>query len=155
MQVVSVDPGAVHVGVAFWSDLHGLWACQGAVEMTYDEYVDDVMGDMMHGERPPDKVCIEGFWLKPGKAALQQAGSSLETVELIGLTKGICKYQGVECIKVQNGQGAIITRLNAAGYEWASKGNGNHAKDAEAVAVRGLGLSVTQIESCTRNMKRS
>jgi len=149
-RVIGVDPGSVHVGVSFWYELHGLWACENAVELTPDEYIDDIMGDLMHNENAPDAVVIEGFWLKPGKAALQQAGSEMGTVELIGLTKGICRYQNVQFIKVANGQDPIITRLDAAGYEWASRGHGGHAKDAEAVVVRGLGLKVREIESCSR-----
>ncbi len=154
MKVLSIDPGAVHVGVAYWSDLHGLWGCEAAVEVSPDlaaERIFDVIEN-----RKVDKLIIEGFWLKPGKAALQQAGSAMETVELIGLARYLCvRHPGVEFVKVANGQNAIITRLDAAGYEWASKGHGGHAKDAEAVAVRGLGLSVRQIESCVRAMDRS
>jgi len=148
MRVVSVDPGAIHVGVAYWFELHGLWSCQAAVEMSYDQYVDSILLDLMQTTARPDKVCIEGFWLKPGKAALQQAGSSLETVELIGATKAICRKVGTPVIKVANGQDAIIKRLEAAGYTWSSRGHGGHAKDAEAVGVRGLELSVRQLAAC-------
>lgn len=149
MRVLSVDPGAVHVGVAYWYDLHGLWACESAVEMTPTEFADAFL-EMADSASPPDLVIIEGFWLKPGKAALQQAGSGMETVELIGLTKYVCRSRGIEWRKVANGQDAIIARLTAAGYEWASKGHGGHAKDAEAVGARGLSLSVKDIASCQK-----
>jgi len=155
MRVVSVDPGAVHTGVAYWSDLHGLWACQAAVEMSYGQYLDEILGALCHDPvAKPDKLVIEGFWLKPGKAALQQAGSALETVELIGATLAIGRFQDIEVIKVANGQDSQITRMTAAGYEWVSKGHGGHAKDAEAVGPRGLGLKVHEIEACARALAK-
>lgn len=147
--IISIDPGAVHCGVALWRRLPSsvLWQCDWAVEMTPEGCIDYVADALASLDGKPESVIIEGFWLKPGKAALQQTGSTMETVEVIGAVKHLCRWQGVGFIKVANGQRAIIQRLNAVGYEWVSRGHGGHAKDAEAVGVRGLDLSVSQIAS--------
>lgn len=142
--VVSVDPGAVHVGYAEWVEVDGLWECREAREITPTEYLDEVH-DFCNAYDRPELVLVEGFWLRPGRDALRQAGSSMETVELIGATRYATMYAGIRFEKVQNGQDPIIKRLNAAGYEWTSMGHGGHAKDAEAVGVRGLGLSVKDL----------
>lgn len=153
--VISVDPGSVHCGVAVWRRLPSstMWQCEWAVEMTPDECVDYVADavDPKHGVSVPDKVICEGYWLKPGKDALRQTGSPMETVEVIGTLKHVCRWAGVEFEKVQNGQQSIIQRLTASGYTWVAKGHGGHAKDAEAVGVRGLALSVSEIASVQRN----
>lgn len=148
--VVSIDPGAVHCGVALWRqpngevDETGQWECVWAIEMTPDDCVDFVW-DV--GPRAPGiRIAIEGFWLKPGKAALQQAGSSMETVEIIGVVRHICRRHGIPFTKVANGQDAIATRLKAAGYKFRSYGYGDHAKDAECVGSRALALKVRQIK---------
>lgn len=152
VHIISIDPGAVHCGVAVWRRLPSsvLWQCDWAVEMTPEECIDYVADALASLDDKPGKVIIEGFWLKPGKAALQQTGSTMETVEVIGAIKTQCRWQGVEMVKVANGQRAIIQRLNAVGYEWVSHGHGGHAKDAEAVGVRGLDLSVSQVASVQR-----
>lgn len=149
--VISIDPGAVHCGIAYWrlgddafDDEPVLWNCVWAIEMTPDDCVDFVreavkrIGNL--------KIAVEGFWLKPGKAALQQAGSSMETVEIIGTVRHLCRWSGTPFTKVANGQDAIATRLKAAGYEFRSHGYGGHAKDAECVGSRALALKVRQIK---------
>lgn len=152
MKVISLDPGAVHCGVAVWARAEsGLWSCPSAVEMTPEDCVDfvreEVSGVSVTGPpaRVPDQVVVEGFWLKGGLDAIRQAGSEMETTEVIGAVRHLCRWAEVPFQKVANGQDAIITRLDAAGYEWTSHGHGGHAKDAEAVGVRGLGLKVRQL----------
>ena len=153
MKVLSIDPGAVHCGVAVWvRDEASLWSCVSAVEMTPEDCVDFVrdeitVPDFVNGfpTTVPNEVIIEGFWLKGGIAALQQSGSEMETTEVIGTIRHLCRWAGVPFQKVANGQEAIITRLDSVGYKWTSHGHGGHAKDAEAVGVRGLGLKVRQL----------
>lgn len=154
MKVISVDPGAVHCGVAVWvRDEAGLWSCPSAVEMHPDDCVDfvreEVAGVRVNSfpTRKPDQIIVEGFWLKGGLDALRQAGSEMETTEVIGAIRHLCRWSETPFQKVANGQDAIITRLEAAGYKWTSHGHGGHAKDAEAVGVRGLGLKVKQIRA--------
>lgn len=144
-QVVSVDPGAVHCGVALWiqDDLTGLWTCAWAVERTPDECLDFIRAAV--GAPRLTKVVVEGFWLKGGIDAVRQAGSQMETTEVIGVVRHLCRWHGTPFEKVANGQKAVITRLTAAGYRWVSRGHGDHAKDAEAVGVRGLGLRIRDL----------
>lgn len=161
--VISIDPGAVHCGVAYWarsmtsitaarptagrpSADEEIWECHWAVEMTPDDCVDYIKRTV-EGEDPPAMVFVEGFWLKGGMDAIRQAGSQMETTQVIGTIRNLCRWSRVGCTLVANGQKAIITRLTAAGYVWSSSGSGGHAKDAEAVGVRGLGLKVRQLKS--------
>lgn len=144
MRVISIDPGAVHCGIAHWAEDEGLWQCIWAKEMSPEGCVDFVR-EAVNGTSPPSLVIVEGFWLKPGMDALRQAGSQMETCEVIGVVVHSCRWAGVPCAKVANGQQSIITRLEAVDYRWVSHGYGKHAKDAEAVGVRGLGLKVRQL----------
>lgn len=142
--VISIDPGAVHCGVARWVQGEDeLWECEWAKELSPEECVDFVRDQVVY--REPAQIVIEGFWLKPGMDAMRQAGSQMETTEVIGVVRHLCRWHGVRFQKVANGQQAIITRLKSAGYEFVSHGNGDHAKDAECVGVRGLELKVRQI----------
>lgn len=143
--VRSIDPGAVHCGVAMWAqDSDGLWECSQAVEMTPEECVDAIRAEVVHGI--VDEVIVEGFWLKGGMGAIVQAGSEMETTEVIGTIRHLCRWHNVPFQKVANGQQSIHTRMKAVGYQYKSHGSGNHAKDAEAVGIRGLGLKVRQIK---------
>lgn len=146
LHAISVDPGAVHCGVAWWrfgDEPNDLWNCRWAIEMAPEDCVDFIRDLVRRVSNL--RVFVEGFWLKPGLAALQQAGSSMETVEVIGTIRHLCRWSGVDFNKVANGQDAIATRLKAAGYQFRSRGYGDHAKDAECVGVRGLELKVRQI----------
>lgn len=148
--IVSIDPGGVHCGVAYWArGTNALWECHWAVEMNPDECVDYVRS-IVTGMDKPHKVFIEGFWLKPGLDAIRQAGSQMETCEVIGTVRNLCRWYDTPMRKVANGQQATITRLTAAGYAWVAHGNGGHAKDAEAVGVNGLGLKVRQLQQLER-----
>lgn len=145
MRVISIDPGAVHCGVADWiqDDDRGLWTCTRAVEMTPDDCVDYVRERVSTDS--VNLVIVEGFWLKPGLDAMRQAGSQMETTEVIGAIRHLCRWYLVPFTKVANGQQSIHTRMKAVGYKYESHGHGNHAKDAEAVGMRGLGMKVSQI----------
>lgn len=144
---ISIDPGAVHCGLAEWRRRDGLWACEFAVEVGPDILVDYVKDRInpLDESNGPELVLIEGFWLKNGLDAVRQAGSQMETTEVIGTVKNLCRWAGMPFQKVANGQQATITRLTAAGYKWVSHGHGGHAKDAEAVGVRGLEIKVRQL----------
>lgn len=162
MKIVSIDPGAVHCGVAVWvRNEAGLWSCPSAVEMTPDDCVDFVREEVSgfnvndFPAKIPDQVVVEGFWLKGGIDAIRQAGSEMETTEVIGAIRHLCRWAGMPFQKVANGQDAIITRLEAAGYEWTARGHGGHAKDAEAVGVRGLGLKVRQLQVVANKRERN
>lgn len=160
MSVLSIDPGIVHIGMAIWAqEDSGLWRCTWAREMGPEaacdfvadavetrtlREVDDKTGDA-RSVRVLERVVIEGFWLKGGMGAIVQTGSEMETTEIIGFVRHTCRRARVPFFKVANGQDAVITRLTAAGYKWTSRGHGGHAKDAEAVGARGLGLKVRQL----------
>lgn len=142
---ISVDPGAVHCGVAYWTQHSDeKWECQWAVEMTPEDCVDYVKRSVESPDQP-DQVIVEGFWLKPGLDAIRQAGSQMETTEVIGTIRHLCRWAGVPFQKVANGQQATIKRLNSRKYVWSSFGHGDHAKDAEAVGVRGLELKIRDL----------
>lgn len=146
MRAMSIDPGAVHCGVAMWIQQgSGKWLCGWAVEVPPDRCVDMVEEACRRGQ--VDLVALEGFWLRPGFDALRQAGSRLETVEVIGAIRHTCRRTGMTLKVVANGQDAIRKKLNSRGYKWAAHGHGDHAHDAEAVGYRGLGLTVGQLET--------
>lgn len=164
--VISIDPGGVHCGVAFWQARNDrnrydeqLWECHWAVEMTPAECV-DFAHDRVHSPDPPEAILCEGFWLRGGIDAIRQTGSQMETTEVIGAIRHDVRRcnerhgTNVGFITVANGQQAIITRLNAAQYSWTAHGQGTHAKDAEAVGVRGLGLKVRQLKQYDDRKKR-
>lgn len=145
IRVVSIDPGGIHCGVAMWVGADtGKWSCEWAREFSVEGCIDFVF-DCDPDEI--DRVIVEGFWLKPGFDALRQAGSEMETVEVIGAIRHICRRVGMPFQKVANGQDSIRKKLNSRGYPWTAYGYGTHAHDAEAVGYRGLDLRVGQLEA--------
>lgn len=150
---LAVDPGEVHCGMAHWYQRNAnptlpLWRCEWAKEVGQDECVDSI-ADVV---REPadlwdyDVILLEGFWLKPGIDALRQAGSQLETVQVIGAIRHLCRRSGMPLVLVANGQDGIRRKLKSKGYKFSAHGHGDHAHDAEAIGYRGLELKVQNLE---------
>lgn len=88
MNLVAVDPGGVHVGVAVFRKRTSGWRCIWAGEMTpvlFEDWLTDKLdsGDI-------DVLVVEEWKLFADKAA-QQIGSHMETSQLIGSIKYICR----------------------------------------------------------------
>lgn len=146
--VLSIDPGNVHNGMSYWSKSEGLWTCIASGEVGPGQCVDQVKYDLEKGRL--DCVCIEGFWLRNSKA-LQQTGSDFIICEVIGTVKNLCRWSNLHC-RVSNATDTKKThdRLEAAGYRYTSRGHGIHAKDSEAVGVRGLRLRIADLKEVPR-----
>lgn len=98
MNLLSIDPGAVHTAYAVW-ELHAdqatngtRWKCMEAHETTPDNFLDQFREWVdLHKY---DRVAIEEFRLH-GNKALQQTGSSFGTVEVIGVVRHLCRWADV------------------------------------------------------------
>jgi len=85
--LISVDPGDVHVGVAFFDEdpnsPHG-WVCTGTQEMTPDEFADSLADTFLDQDEGWRFLIYEKFRLYADKAK-QQTGSEFPTAKLIGV----------------------------------------------------------------------
>lgn len=139
MTLVAVDPGGVHVGVATFEKRTAGWACTWAGEMTPVLFEDWLTDKLAAGEI--EALVVEEWKLFADKAA-QQVGSHMETSQLIGSIKYICrkvapKWPSVQFSLVwQSPNIKIPTRsvLRARGVKSTAKQlkvSGDHASDAE------------------------
>lgn len=133
---LACDPGEVHVGMSAWSGTECLWAR----EFRPDEAADYVMGQAQ--DNGLSLLVYERFLLYPGaEQGRGQMGSEMETSQLIGVLKFICRHTGVE---VQSHQASAHKGVyKSAAYKppnkplrgWKSYGHGTHAKDAECLGI--------------------
>lgn len=127
---LSVDPGDVHVGVAWW---HGP-VCFKSYETDPDALVDMLIDRIVH--RDLQLVVYERFLLR-GALMAQQQGSEFFTSQLIGAMRHVCRRAGVACIGVRPREHKGLMKQREfkppvrPHNEWASYGHGGHAKDAE------------------------
>ena len=117
--VLAVDPGAAHVGVALIRE-GGINAIEYPAKhwlVAFEEIVDQF-----------DVVVIEKFVLYPHKAAAQ-SWQAMTTSELIGAMRWIASKAGVEVV-MQGADIKIPTRrqCQARNIEWKNKSK--HASDA-------------------------
>lgn len=101
--LIAVDPGDVHVGVAFftteainpWHQLpvdRAEWRCSDAQEWTPDEFADGLAELMLEGGL--DTLVIEKFRLYADKAK-EQTGSEFPTAQLIGVLKYLVRINNL------------------------------------------------------------
>lgn len=135
MTILAVDPGGSHVGVAIFRGER----CIDAFEVTPDELVNELFwrGTTL---RHTETIVCEEFRLRRS-AALSLVGSTLPTVELIGVLRHYCRVYGIAFVT----QPATIKRPTAAqlrhrGVESLAlrRRAGGHARDAELHGYRYL-----------------
>lgn len=100
MRWLSVDPGQVHVGVAWWEDAE----LREATELTVDSYVTMLHGQCQSGDSilsppPLGLIVVERFSLMSPRYSKQQSKQAVETIKLIGITHGICLIFGVPVLE--------------------------------------------------------
>lgn len=142
MNLLSVDPGSVHCGYAFWKDdedvLTGTrrWKCHEAYELGPDEFLDRAKTYLEN--KWFDRVAVEEFRLQ-GNKALAQTGSSFGTVEVIGVLRHLCRWNNVpfELITPLARDAAFI-KMKAIGYRFPKDGPG-HTKSAICVGAVATG----------------
>lgn len=117
--VLAVDPGAAHVGVASYRDRQ-IKACEIDADKWLQEF-DKSVGCF-------DIVVIEAFVLYPHKA-MTQSWSPMETSEMIGAMKWIASEAGVEVVE-QGADIKIPTRRQCVARRLHYKHSSGHASDA-------------------------
>lgn len=122
VRFLALDPGAKHCGIA--------WVDQSEVQWTRTEPPEQFLVSLdTHLYRGITLVVMEEFRLYPWKSD-QQAFSTLETVEVIGVVKWICRRRGITLVT----QSASVKKP-AVGWmrhrEVAHLGRTQHEKDAE------------------------
>lgn len=90
MNVLAIDPGEIHCGVAYF-DKRG--NCSWTVEMTPMELF-QFIGQTMQNE----VIIVESFRLYPDKAMAQQ-WSQLKTVETIGVIRYLCLTKHLDMVE--------------------------------------------------------
>ena len=126
MNLISIDPGEKHCGVA---------VVQNRVITSTHDYSPAALFDYLNAECAKESLHVivcEEFRLYPWKA--QQPGfSTLETVEIIGTIKWLCKQHQTELqmqpATIKNPTFAIMNKRNIA-----LQGKNQHERDAEAHA---------------------
>lgn len=87
IDLIAVDPGDVHVGVAFFREVPDAkwgWECYDALEFEPDEFMDALTETLLANELKT--LVFERFRLYEDKS-LEQKGSEFETAQLIGQMK--------------------------------------------------------------------
>lgn len=95
--MIAVDPGDVHVGVAFfetWGDptKDEGWECVDTQEMTPEEFEDALLETLLDGD--VDILVYEKFFLYEDKA-MAQVGSEFRTSQLIGVIRYLWRQQEI------------------------------------------------------------
>lgn len=146
--MVSIDPGTVHNGVSRWYRTEdGFWRCIGAEEMDPEKTVDAVR-TWLDEQSNLRTVAVEGFYLKPGKDALRQAGSAFGMVEVIGTLRHLCRWNEVDFISVTpQVRKATHTRMVGAGYRFVGRAQSadDHRVSAECVGIAAMKMRVADI----------
>lgn len=129
---VSIDPGDVHVGVAWW---HGP-VCFKAYESDPDTTVDRLLARITADHDQLRLVVYERFLLR-GALAMQQQGSEFFTSQMIGVMRNDCRRHNVACVGYRPRDHKDLFKRRdmrpplRPHHEWASFGHGSHTKDAE------------------------
>lgn len=156
-RMLAFDPGGVHVGVSSW-ERRGPdkvdWRCAWSAEYTPTEVIDRMLDwittygrvPVLGRWRVPDYVAYETFHLRGGVTALAQTGKSFPEVELIGVIRAATRAVNIPFVGVSPANRAVaVKRARAAGYRWAARTHGQHARDAEAVAIVALDLGTAEL----------
>lgn len=138
MNLLSIDPGAVHCAFAVW-ELHAdpategsRWKCMEAHETGPDEFLDMFRRWTEHHDY--DQVAIEEFRLQ-GNKALAQTGSTMGTSEVIGVVKHLCRWTNTPLRIVRPlDRDATFTRMKAVKFAFPKDQLG-HMKAAICVGA--------------------
>ena len=131
VDMLAIDPGGQHVGLALFRQLPGLggWECWMTQEMTPEQFA-SWFTDTVDGF---DLVVHERFTLYEDKA-MSLIGSEMETSQLIGVIKYICDQKQVPWVAQPAAwQQPTLGLLRAHGIESQAKksGSGGHCLSAE------------------------
>lgn len=138
MRVLAVDPGAEHVGVSEW--VGGL--CITAYELTPVGFASGLASGLLE-ER--DIIIAEDYRPQGG---FGDGGAGMATLKLLGYlewTVRMMEPRPEMRLVTRSGRHAALTRLRAAKYDFRGTGRGDHARDAEAVCVAGMGWSAVDV----------
>lgn len=140
--ILAVDPGDVHVGVAWFDQQDGAWACVYTEEQTPEEF-QAYLGPAL------DSGIFRYFVLESfnlyGDKALEQTGSSMQTSQMIGMAKYACwlaQQKGVVVDRVDQAPSVkrpVFAILARKGYVFTAdrlKVPGQHVKDAEVHGIK-------------------
>lgn len=87
--MLAIDPGDVHVGVAEFIRIDGIWTCTWAHEYTPDTFLPWFVEGIRSGKW--ERVLLESWKLFP-EAAKLYVGSDMPTSRLIGAIKAIAAF---------------------------------------------------------------
>lgn len=141
---LTVDPGELHVGVAYWQGQH----CTQAWETDPQEFVKWLASTA----RDMDFIGYERFILDPRRSKFL-GGYEFVTCELIGVIKYHSQLRGLRSpIGYSNVQGKVCYKIKPWSTwphrSFTSYGHGSHAKDAN-VAGYSLMRAVRKAEGLT------
>lgn len=105
-RMIAVDPGDVHVGVAFFEAIgdpatDDNWKCVDTQEMEPDTFEDALLETFLDGDI--DILVYERFLLYEDKAS-QQTGSEFRTSQMIGVIRYLWRQQEIHAAKHDTGQ---------------------------------------------------
>lgn len=128
MTVISVDPGGARIGIAFWGE-------NGDLFHKHIWLFEDVIDNLMEINEPITTVVVESY----RNRGVEKRGSSLMTVQVIGMMKLFAKQQGAAYWE----QNPDILRVSAAhtGTEIPAKG---HIRDDISAYLHGHYFFVTK-----------
>lgn len=101
VRILAVDPGGVHVGLAWFEDFPQLpagWQCTRAEEITNEELYRELAEGTMLADAELDAVIVERFNLYPDIAP-SLTGQEMTTSELIGALQLACMQLKIPLIR--------------------------------------------------------
>lgn len=106
MNMVSIDPGAVHCGIAVWQDKELIHA--------YERTPLELINLMTTTKGSGVVVIIESFSLASPKFDKGKAKDAVKTLELIGMVRGVAYVNGVSIVK----QMPVLRHIAMRGGDW-------------------------------------
>lgn len=128
-QILALDPGAQHCGMAVFHDTDLVVTYEMDPHGLYDWWR---VGQTLHGNSKMrwDVVVCEGFRLYPGALSKAQSWSTLATVEVIGVVRERCRQEGTPFIlQPPSIKKATAGILRSRRVQLAGKGD--HVRDAQ------------------------
>lgn len=91
-ELIAIDPGDRHIGIAFFGRIDGQWYCQDAQQIDDPDDFEDMLLETLLTDGDIKYVIYERFRLYEDKAQLQK-GSEFRTSQMIGVIKFIVRQR--------------------------------------------------------------
>jgi hypothetical protein len=106
-ELIAIDPGDAHIGVAFFGRIDDQWYCQDAQQIDGPDDFEDMLLETLLTSDSIRYVVFERFRLYEDKAA-EQKGSEFRTAQMIGVIKFIVRQRHLHVQRHQKRQTDLL-----------------------------------------------